>query len=55
MTTTHALRTPAESSTTTTLTVTVLDAATIYEGPETVYRYDLPGTGIVDGLSLIHI
>ena len=52
MTTTHALRTPAESSTTTTLTVTVLDAATIYEGPETVYRYDLPGTGIVDGWAL---
>ena len=30
------------------ITVTILDAATIFEGPETVYRYDLP-------LSLIHI
>ena len=29
---------------TTTLTVTVMDAATIYEGPESVYRYDLPGS-----------
>ena len=29
------------------ITVTILDAATIFEGPETVYRYDLPGTGIV--------
>ena len=28
------------------------DAATIYEGPETVYRYDLPGTGIVEGWAL---
>ena len=37
------------------ITVTILDAATIFEGPETVYRYDLPGTGIVEGLSLIHI
>ena len=26
------------------ITVTILDAATIFEGPETVYRYDLPGT-----------
>lgn len=37
---------------TTTLTVTVMDAATIYEGPESVYRYDLPGSGIVDGWAL---
>lgn len=48
MTAAHALRTTP----TTTLTITVLDAATIYEGPETVYRYDLPGTGIADGWAL---
>ncbi|GAB2501213.1 hypothetical protein CATRI_02265 [Corynebacterium atrinae] len=35
-----------------TLTITVLDSATIFEGPDTVYRYDLPGTGIVDGWAL---
>mgnify|MGYP001086862412 FL=1 len=35
-----------------TLIITILDAATIYEGPETVYRYDLPGTGIGDGWAL---
>lgn len=35
-----------------TLVVTILDAATIFEGPETVYRYDLPGTGIVEGWAL---
>lgn len=29
--------------------VTVLDTATIIEGPETVYRYDLPGTGVREG------
>ena len=34
------------------ITVTILDAATIFEGPETVYRYDLPGTGIVEGWAL---
>ena len=50
MTASHALR--STSTPTTTLTVTVLDAATIYEGPETVYRYDLPGTGIVEGWAL---
>lgn len=50
MTTSHALR--SINTPTTTLTVTVLDAATIYEGPETVYRYDLPGTGIVEGWAL---
>lgn len=50
MTTSHALR--STNTQTTTLTVTVLDAATIYEGPETVYRYDLPGTGIVEGWAL---
>ncbi|MDO5670785.1 MAG: type VII secretion-associated protein [Corynebacterium sp.] len=35
-----------------TLTITVLDTATIFEGPDTVYRYDLPGTGIIDGWAL---
>lgn len=35
-----------------TLTITVLDSATIFEGPDTVYRYDLPGTGIIDGWAL---
>ncbi|WJY89014.1 type VII secretion-associated protein [Corynebacterium confusum] len=34
------------------LTITILDTATIFEGPETVYRYDLPGTGIVEGWAL---
>lgn len=35
-----------------TIAVTVMDAATIFEGPETVYRYDLSGTGIVEGKAL---
>jgi type VII secretion-associated protein (TIGR03931 family) len=34
------------------LTITVLESATIFEGPDTVYRYDLPGTGIIDGWAL---
>lgn len=34
------------------ITITILDAATIFEGPETVYRYDLPGSGIVEGWAL---
>ena len=34
------------------ITVTILDAATIFEGPDSVYRYDLPGTGIVEGWAL---
>ncbi|OFQ33471.1 hypothetical protein HMPREF2943_03790 [Corynebacterium sp. HMSC072D12] len=51
MTTTHALRTPTTAPETT-LVITVLDAATIYEGPETIYRYDLPGTGIAEGWAL---
>ncbi|WP_412099435.1 type VII secretion-associated protein [Corynebacterium aurimucosum] len=51
MTTTHTLRTPTTAPETT-LVITVLDAATIYEGPETIYRYDLPGTGIVEGWAL---
>ncbi|OFS40533.1 type VII secretion-associated protein [Corynebacterium sp. HMSC069E04] len=51
MTTTHALRTPTTAPETT-LAITVLDAATIYEGPETIYRYDLPGTGIAEGWAL---
>lgn len=51
MTATHALRTPT-STPETILIITVLDAATIYEGPETIYRYDLPGTGIAEGWAL---
>lgn len=51
MTATHALRTPTTAPETT-LVITVLDAATIYEGPETIYRYDLPGTGIAEGWAL---
>ena len=34
------------------ITVTILDAVTIFEGPDSVYRYDLPGTGIVEGWAL---
>lgn len=34
------------------LTITVLESATIFEGPDTIYRYDLPGTGIIDGWAL---
>ncbi|MDO5031273.1 type VII secretion-associated protein [Corynebacterium sp.] len=57
MTTTHAARiTLGESgSENEVLSITVLDAATIFEGPETVYRYDLPGTGIVDGWALNNV
>lgn len=32
-----------------TLTVTVLETATIFEGPDTVYRYDIMATGIKEG------
>lgn len=32
-----------------TLTVTVLETATIFEGPDTVYRYDIMAAGIVEG------
>lgn len=32
--------------------VVILDAATVFEAGETVYRYDLPGTGIVDGWAI---
>ncbi|AZA09948.1 type VII secretion-associated protein [Corynebacterium pseudopelargi] len=32
-----------------TLSISVLDAATIFEGPDTLFRYDLPGSGIVEG------
>lgn len=32
--------------------VTVLDTATIFEGPDTIYRYDLPGTGVREGWAL---
>ncbi len=34
------------------LTITVLDTATIFEGPESIYRYDLPGTAVVEGWAL---
>lgn len=43
------------SSPAATITVTVMDAAAIFEGPETVYRYDLAGTGIVEGKALGHV
>ena len=39
-------------STTVDLTITVLDTATIFEGPEAIYRYDLPGTAVVEGWAL---
>lgn len=39
-------------STTVNLTITVLDTATIFEGQESIYRYDLPGTAIVEGWAL---
>ena len=29
--------------------VTVLDSATLFEGIDTIYRYDLPGTGVEEG------
>lgn len=29
--------------------ITVLDSATIFDGPQHIYRYDLPGSGIVAG------
>lgn len=32
-----------------TLTVTVLETATIFEGPDTVYRYDIMAAGIIEG------
>lgn len=34
------------------LKVTVLDTATIFEGIDTLYRYDLPGTGLEEGWAL---
>src|SRR5699024_12526441 len=34
------------------LTITVLDTATIFEGPESIYRYDLPATAVVEGWAL---
>lgn len=33
----------------TVLEISVLDTCTIFEGPDTLFRYDLPGTGIVEG------
>ncbi|QGU06470.1 hypothetical protein COCCU_02580 [Corynebacterium occultum] len=34
------------------VTVTVGENATIFEGPDTVYRYDLPGSGVTEGWAL---
>lgn len=34
------------------LTITVLDTATIFEGNESIFRYDLPGSGVVEGWAL---
>lgn len=34
------------------LTITVLDTATIFEGPDSIFRYDLPGSGVVEGWAL---
>ncbi|GAB3592521.1 hypothetical protein CFAEC_02435 [Corynebacterium faecale] len=34
------------------LTVTVLETATIFEGPDTVYRYDIMATGILEGWAI---
>lgn len=34
------------------VTVTIGDNATVFEGPDTVYRYDLPGSGVVEGWAL---
>lgn len=34
------------------VTVTVGENATIFEGPDTIYRYDLPGSGVVEGWAL---
>lgn len=34
------------------LTITVLETATVFDGPDTVYRYDLPAAGIVTGWAL---
>ncbi|AKK02324.1 type VII secretion-associated protein [Corynebacterium epidermidicanis] len=34
------------------ITITVLDTATVFDGPEHIYRYDLPGSGIVSGWAL---
>ncbi|CAM3875930.1 type VII secretion-associated protein [Corynebacterium frankenforstense] len=31
------------------LTVTVTETATIFDGPDSIYRYDLPASGITDG------
>lgn len=31
------------------LTITVLENATLFEGPDTVYRYDIAATGIIEG------
>lgn len=40
---------PANYDTDHVVTVTVDDIATVIDGPDTVYRYDLPATGIIEG------
>lgn len=37
------------------ITVTVTDTATIFNGPDTIYRDDLPGSGIIEGWALLAI
>ncbi|WKD59808.1 type VII secretion-associated protein [Corynebacterium caspium] len=37
------------------ITVTVQDNATIFDGPANLYRYDLPGSGIVEGWALLAV
>lgn len=37
---------------TTVVTVSVGENATVFEGPDTVYRYDLPGSGVAEGWAL---
>lgn len=36
----------------TVVTVSVGENATVFEGPDTVYRYDLPGSGVAEGWAL---
>lgn len=36
----------------TVVTVRVGENATIFEGPDTIYRYDLPGSGVLEGWAL---
>ncbi len=37
------------------MVITVLDTATIFEGAESVYRYDLPGSGIIEGWAVTEV